>query len=270
MGLYEVVWKDMSIFLSMTMLPLISSQVSLMFRSVRCMLFTCSPYHVAFTTAQCENDYITAVFQNGTMSISGQKWKILTVTSGGSNMYRSTYDSLRKFLSHVECPVLHVMTEAGHLCRWIARNWIACGSSSFTQFHQSFCSTGADVRCECVNQCAEISFHVQILHYLLTTLFYSGISFPTLFALLTSTQKERDSRCFVSVNRLPRQSGCERCVSLCMFLLLLWCVCALACVLMYFMLCVLCVHVQLIKELLRDGSHPMTSKPQESFTYLDL
>lgn len=27
-----------------------------------------------------------------------------------------------------------------------------------------------------------------------------------------------------------------------------------------------CVHVQLIKELLRDGSHPMTSQSQESFT----
>lgn len=39
---------------------------------------------------------------------------------------------------------------------------------------------------------------------------------------------------------------------------------------MYFMPCVLCVHVQLIKELLSDGSHPMTSKPQESFSYLDL
>lgn len=44
---------------------------------------------------------------------------------------------------------------------------------------------------------------------------------------------------------------------------------ACACVsgmVMYLMLCVLSVHVQLIKELLRDGSHPMTSKPQESFT----
>lgn len=33
--------------------------------------------------------------------------------------------------------------------------------------------------------------------------------------------------------------------------------------------CVLSVHVQLIKELLRDGSHPVTSKLQESFTYQD-
>lgn len=41
-------------------------------------------------------------------------------------------------------------------------------------------------------------------------------------------------------------------------------------VFMYFMPCVLCVHVQLIKELLSDGSYPMTSKPQESFTYPDL
>lgn len=30
------------------------------------------------------------------------------------------------------------------------------------------------------------------------------------------------------------------------------------------------MHVQLIKKLLRDVSHPMTSKPQESFTYLEL
>lgn len=37
-----------------------------------------------------------------------------------------------------------------------------------------------------------------------------------------------------------------------------------------FMLCMLCVHVQLIKELLSDGSHPVTSKPQESFTSVDL
>lgn len=48
------------------------------------------------------------------------------------------------------------------------------------------------------------------------------------------------------------------------------CMCVSMCVHVFNAVCVLCVHVQLIKELLRDGSHPMTSKPQESFTYVDL
>lgn len=57
-----------------------------------------------------------------------------------------------------------------------------------------------------MNQCAEISLRVRMLHSRVTTLFYSGISVPTFLALLTSPpQKERDSSCFVSVNRLPHQ-----------------------------------------------------------------
>lgn len=58
------------------------------------------------------------------------------------------------------------------------------------------------------------------------------------------------------------------CVSLCSWSSCGVCMCVRVDV--FYAECVLCVHVQLIKELLRDGSHPVTSKPQESFTYLDL
>ena len=49
------------------------------------------------------------------------------------------------------------------------------------------------------------------------------------------------------------------------------CMCVSRCVQVFYAecVCVLSVHVQLIKELLRDGFHPVTSKPQESFTYQD-
>ncbi len=115
MCLFEVVWKDMSVFLSMTMLPFISSPLSLMFWSVRCILFTCWPYHVAFTTAQCKNDNITAVFWNRRISVSGQQCKILTVTSGGSNMYCSTY-------WENSCPMLR------GLCYMLWQRLIICAS----------------------------------------------------------------------------------------------------------------------------------------------
>lgn len=36
------------------------------------------------------------------------------------------------------------------------------------------------------------------------------------------------------------------------------------------MQCELCVRVWLIKELVSDGSHPVTSTPEESFTHTDL
>lgn len=99
----------------------------------------------------------------------------------------------------------------------------------------------------------------------LTTLFYSGISYPTFSALPTSSpQNETDSSCFVSVDRLPRHV-CVRDVSACALLGVYMCVSGM---LVYLMPCVLCVHVQLIKELLRDGSHPVT--PKNPSLHIDL
>lgn len=87
-----------------------------------------------------------------------------------------------------------------------------------------------------MNQCADISFHVHSLHSLLTIVFYSGISFSTLLALLTPTPKnKRDSRCFVSVNRLPCQPVW---VWAAMLLFLLRCVCV--CVHVFYAVCVVC------------------------------
>lgn len=73
-----------------------------------------------------------------------------------------------------------------------------------------------------------------------------------IFLPLTSFHIEKDTRCFVRVNRLRHHFLCV--IFACMFLLLL-----------------LCVYVcKLIKKLLRDDSNPVTSKLQESLTYLDL